>query len=86
MGIAAIGGEFPEAPSCRIGVPRVGNKTPDIGPQAEMLARLRAIAEETHKLRRELQESIRPAAKPAGDAVVDGKRKRRKHNRKSPPS
>jgi hypothetical protein len=74
------------APSCRIGVPRVVDKTPDTGPQAEMLARLRTIAEETHKLRRELQESIRPSAKPAGGAIVDGKRERRKHNRKLPPS
>ncbi len=62
------------------------NKTPDTGLHAEMLARLRTIAEETHKLRRELQESIRPSAKPAGEAIVDVKRKRRKHNRKLPPS
>lgn len=75
-----------EAPSCRSAVPRVGDKPPDTGPQAEMLARLRTIAEETHRLRRELQESIRPSPKPAGGARVDGKPTRRKHNRKLPPS
>jgi hypothetical protein len=64
----------------------VGDKTPDTGPHAEMLARLRTIAEETHKLRRELQESIRPSAKPAGGAIVDGNRRPRKRNKKLPPS
>jgi hypothetical protein len=48
------------------------------GPQAEMLARVRTIAEETRKLRRELQESIRPPAKPPHVAVRNDKPKRRK--------
>jgi hypothetical protein len=64
----------------------VGDKARETGPHAEMLARLRAIAEETHKLRRELQESIRPSAKSPDGANVDGTRKRRKHPGKLPPS
>ncbi len=55
-------------------------KKPQTGPEAEMLARVRTIAEETHKLRRELQESIRPSVKaPRGAIVRDqpGRRKKR---------
>ena len=56
----------------------MAEKKPETGPQAEKLARLRTIAEETRQLRRELQESIRPSAKMPRGAIVDDKRKRRK--------
>lgn len=56
----------------------MADKKLETGPQAEMLARLRTIAEETRKLRRELQESIRPSVKPPRVGTVDDKPKRRK--------
>ena len=56
----------------------MGERKPEAGPQAEMLARLRTITEEARKLRRELHESIRPSATPPRGADMDYKPKRRK--------
>jgi len=44
---------------CRIGAIRVDNKKPGIGPEAEMLARLRVMTEEIRKLQRDFQETLR---------------------------
>ena len=47
------------AANAALGQFRMTDKKPDIGTEAEMIARLRAVTEEIRKLRRDFQASVR---------------------------
>jgi hypothetical protein len=54
---------------CRIGGISVGDKKPDVGTEAEMRARLRAMTDAINQLRKDFQESLR-AHKPLLDRAT----------------
>ena len=62
---------------CRIGAIRVDNKKPGIGPEAEMLARLRVMTEEIRKLQRDFRETLR-AERPRRGTAPDKSKSRKK--------
>ena len=56
----------------------MSDQKPDLGPRAEMLARLRAVTEEVRKLRREFQASVRTRKSRAQGSAGDEPNPRKK--------
>lgn len=63
---------------CRIGAIPVGDRKPDLGTEAEMRARLRAMTDAINKLRKDFQESLRDQKPGLDRATAADKPKPRK--------
>jgi hypothetical protein len=59
----------------------VSDRRPPVGPEAEMLARLRKLTEDVHRLRREFQAAIRPPKAHARTAEASDKPQPRRKRR-----
>jgi hypothetical protein len=57
---------------------RVANRKPDLGTEAEMLARLRAMTDAINKLRQDFQTSVRDQKPRRERAMAPDKPKRKK--------